>query len=322
MNTAGITKSGLARGLGVVCLVVAALWGPALHASGLAAFAPPVAGETAHVAAIVDGDTIRVTRNGSEAKVRLIGVDTPEVGQAGATEATAATSRLLSGQQVILVKDVSETDRYGRLLRYIYLPSGVFVNLELVKQGWARAVAYPPDTAHQVQFDEAQRQAIAKGLGRWAHAPTASRNANLRAGPATTHRQMGSVTAGQPLEIVGRTPASDWYQLVGGAWIAAFLVSNPPASVPVARSIPTPPQQPVATPVPTRAPQRSQPAIPVAQPQTQAPCSCSGPDLDCKDLGTHDAAQACYDYCVRTVGYDYHRLDGNDHDGQACESLP
>jgi micrococcal nuclease len=53
-----------------------------------------------------------------------------------------------------------------------------------------------------------------------------------------------------------------------------------------------------------------------------APCDCSGPDLDCGDFSTHAAAQACYTYCVSQGFGDIFRLGGNDNDGLACESLP
>jgi hypothetical protein len=70
-----------------------------------------------------------------------------------------------------------------------------------------------------------------------------------------------------------------------------------------------------------------------AQPQNVSPatdlpaasvsgCSCTGPDLDCGDFDTHAQAQACYDKCIAEIGRDVHRLDGNDNDSLACESLP
>lgn len=103
----------------------------------------PAGTEVVQVVSIVDGDTIRVLHNGEEIKLRYIGMDTPEQGQPGAAEATEANRRLVEGQQVTLVKDVSETDGSGRLLRYVYLASGLFVNLELVKQGVAVAASQP-----------------------------------------------------------------------------------------------------------------------------------------------------------------------------------
>ena len=71
-----------------------------------------------------------------------------------------------------------------------------------------------------------------------------------------------------------------------------------------------------AIPVATAAPQRSQPLILVSD------CDCSGDSLKCDDFSSHDEAQACYQHCLSAVGSDIHRLDGNDNDGLACESLP
>lgn len=282
--------------------------------------------EVAQVLSIVDGDTIHVLYNGQDTKLRYIGMDTPEQGQPGAAEATEANRHLVEGQQVTLIKDVSETDGSGRLLRYVYLASGLFVNLELVKQGWAVAVAYPPDTARQQELGEAEKEAVAKSAGRWAQTAKAARAANLRAGPSTTHPLKGQVTSGQSLAIAGRNPQGDWYQLADGAWIAAFLVTNAPGIVPVARSIPTPPPAPpTAAPAATATPRPLQPAAPepqrAPQPQQQAVCSCSGNNYNCGDFGSHASAQQCYQYCIQMVGFDVHRLDA-DSDGSACESLP
>jgi len=74
-------------------------------------------------------------------------------------EATQANEALVGGRTVYLEKDVSETDQDGRLLRYVYLSDGTFVNGELVRRGYAHASAYPPDVNHQEQLREAQREA-------------------------------------------------------------------------------------------------------------------------------------------------------------------
>lgn len=103
-------------------------------------------GETAVVNYVVDGDTIDVTMNGATYRVRYIGIDTPETDQTCGAEATAANASLVTGQTVTMVRDVSETDRYGRLLRYVYV-GDTFVNGALVSGGWAIAKEYPPDTA-------------------------------------------------------------------------------------------------------------------------------------------------------------------------------
>ena len=127
---------------------------------------PVGGGELAKVTQIVDGDTINVSLNGIEYPVRYIGMDTPERGQPCFQEASAANAILTQYQTVRLVKDVSETDQYNRLLRYVYVGE-VFVNAELVKQGWARAAEFPPDTAYAGLFASLEAEARAQGLGCW-----------------------------------------------------------------------------------------------------------------------------------------------------------
>jgi endonuclease YncB( thermonuclease family) len=125
-------------------------------------------GQQALVTRIIDGDTIDVSIDGQIYRVRYIGMDTPERGMPFFSEATEANRQLVGGQTVILVKDVSETDRYNRLLRYVYLANGVFVNADLVRQGFAQIATYPPDVAHQAEFLALQQQARDAGLGLWA----------------------------------------------------------------------------------------------------------------------------------------------------------
>ncbi|GAG80741.1 unnamed protein product, partial [marine sediment metagenome] len=84
---------------------------------------------------VIDGDTIEVDLNGKVYKVRYIGINSPEYDQPFGNEATQANSSLVSGKNVILEKDVSGTDKYGRPLRYVYV-GYLFVNSHLVKFGW------------------------------------------------------------------------------------------------------------------------------------------------------------------------------------------
>lgn len=202
--------------------------------------------QTGKVVQVVDGDTIKVLldQDGLTYSVRYIGMDTPEntsqVEYFG-LEATAKNMELVNGKTVTLIRDVSETDRYGRLLRYV-LAGDLFVNYELVAQGYANTVSYPPDISCIPMFQAAERQASDANLGLWGAPPV------LAVVPTTS--TSGDGTGGN------------------------------------------------------------------------APCTCSGPDLDCQDFKTHTAAQACYVYC-RDTGYgNTFKLDGNDNDGIACESLP
>lgn len=123
-------------------------------------------GEQGPVVNVIDGDTIDVSLNGQTVRVRYIGMNTPERDEACYTDATRANADLVRGQMVTLVKDQSETDRYGRLLRYIYV-GDVFVNARLVEQGYAEVVSYPPDNARYDQFR--QLEDAARNANRGCH---------------------------------------------------------------------------------------------------------------------------------------------------------
>jgi hypothetical protein len=96
--------------------------------------------------------------NGQTYAVRYIGIDTPEFDQPCGPEASVANAQLVAGQTARMVKDVSETDRFDRLLRYVYV-GDLFVNGELVSQGWAKAVRYPPDVAMAAVLESLGSQA-------------------------------------------------------------------------------------------------------------------------------------------------------------------
>jgi micrococcal nuclease len=122
---------------------------------------------TATVTRVIDGDTIEI---GTGQRVRYIGIDTPEVypeTQAYGIEAWEANRRLVEGKKVRLERDVSDTDKYGRLLRYVYVGE-IFVNAELVRLGLAEAKAYPPDTLHQELLEQLEKGAREAGWGMWA----------------------------------------------------------------------------------------------------------------------------------------------------------
>ena len=126
--------------------------------------APPA---TAKVIEVIDGDTITIEGG---YRVRYIGIDTPEIHphlEAFGIEAWQANRRLVEGKRVRLERDVSETDKYHRLLRYVYVDS-VFVNAELVKMGLACARAYPPDTKYQDYLEKMEAEARDAGRGMWA----------------------------------------------------------------------------------------------------------------------------------------------------------
>ena len=122
-----------------------------------------------------DGDTVIVNMGGVEEKVRFIGVDTPETKdprkpvQCFGKTASAFTKNLIGDQPVKLESDPTNTnrDRYGRLLRYVYLPDGTLVNLEIIKQGYGFAyVGFPVQKLEE--FKAAQVEARASNRGLWA----------------------------------------------------------------------------------------------------------------------------------------------------------
>jgi micrococcal nuclease len=134
----------------------------------------------ATVVRITDGDTIVVAYGGKEYKVRYIGMDTPETVDPSSPiqwmgpQATAANAALVEGKTVFLEKDVSEVDRFDRLLRYVWLTNGTawtLVNLELVRQGVASAKSYPPDTKYDALYLVAQGEAHRSALGLWGATP-------------------------------------------------------------------------------------------------------------------------------------------------------
>jgi len=130
--------------------------------------------DTAPVVRVVDGDTIRVGLPSGEEPVRYIGIDTPESVKPGAPvgcfakRASAYNERLVSGERVRLVYDIERRDRYGRLLAYVYRArDGLFVNAELVRRGYATAVTFPPNVAHEREFRRLARRARMSGRGLW-----------------------------------------------------------------------------------------------------------------------------------------------------------
>ncbi|MFA5015256.1 MAG: thermonuclease family protein [Actinomycetota bacterium] len=112
---------------------------------------------------VVDGDTI-VLSNGS--RVRLIGINTPEHGMYFFEEAREVLGTIVLGKEIVLEKDISDKDKYGRLLRYVYA-GDLFVNLEMVKRGFANTYTYPPDIKYNEEFLEAERYARENNLGLW-----------------------------------------------------------------------------------------------------------------------------------------------------------
>src|SRR5688500_18116756 len=129
----------------------------------------------ARVVRVVDGDTVRVRVEGREETVRLIGIDTPEtvhpskLVECFGKEASNHAAKLLpDGTRVRLERDVELRDRFDRLLAYVYrVEDDLFVNLALVRDGYAAAATYPPNVAHTDELVAAAAEARREGRGLW-----------------------------------------------------------------------------------------------------------------------------------------------------------
>ena len=150
----------------VSALLLCSLSPRALSAAGAA--------ESVQVVRVVDGDTLVLRNVGT---VRLIGIDTPETVdprkpvQAFGMEATAFLRQFVQGQPVRVEYDTQRFDKYGRTLAYLYLPDDSFVNLEMVRQGYAHAYLNYP-FRHMEEFRGAEREAREAGRGLWGQPST------------------------------------------------------------------------------------------------------------------------------------------------------
>ena len=129
----------------------------------------------AFVIKVVDGDTITVESDGVREVIRLIGINTPESVdprrpvECFGKEASSYAASLLSQRRVLLVADTSQAnrDRYNRLLRYVYLDNGVFVNQRLIEEGYAYEYTYGSPYRFQTIFKAAETEAKQQQKGLW-----------------------------------------------------------------------------------------------------------------------------------------------------------
>lgn len=137
-------------------------------------FTPPT-GTGAYVIKVSDGDTIKITLNGKPETVRLIGVDTPETVdprkpiQCFGMEASNKTKELVEHQQVRLESDPTQADRdkYGRLLRYVFLSNGEMLNEILIRDGYGFEYTYKVPYLKQKKFKAAEKDAKENKKGLW-----------------------------------------------------------------------------------------------------------------------------------------------------------
>lgn len=125
------------------------------------------------VTRVVDGDTFIINYNGKEERVRLIGVDTPESVHPNESKNTEEgikvsdyTKQMLTGKYVEIELDVSQRDKYGRLLVYAYL-DGEMYNKTLLEKGYARIATYPPNVKYVEDFTRIQKEARENKVGLW-----------------------------------------------------------------------------------------------------------------------------------------------------------
>lgn len=138
----------------------------------------PAGAQPYEVVRVVDGDTIvaRHRVGGQERRIRYLNIDAPELGgtegaQVFAREALEANRQWVEGKTVWIVPGRQELDDHGRMLGYVYA-DGRFVNLDLVKEGYAQVMLVAPNLDHAQDFVEAQRQAHRQGKGLWSTVET------------------------------------------------------------------------------------------------------------------------------------------------------
>ena len=174
--------------LAVVIGLVAACTGPPTTTAPIAnggtspgpsGFVPTGVTEEARVVRVIDGDTIVVDRGQGDERLRYIGMDTPETVKPGTTvewmgrESAEANRVLVEGTTVVLEKDVSETDRFDRLLRHVWLNNAGWrlVGLELIRAGYARVSTFPPDVKYVDIYLAVQIDAREHDRGLWGTGP-------------------------------------------------------------------------------------------------------------------------------------------------------
>jgi len=130
----------------------------------------------AEVLYVIDGDTVDVSINGKKQRVRLLGIDAPEMGfenkkeMCFAKESRNKLVQLIDRKTVNIASDSTQQDRdvYNRILRYIYLPDGTFVNTQMIEEGYAYEYTYKElPYRYRQEFQESQRNAQALRVGLW-----------------------------------------------------------------------------------------------------------------------------------------------------------
>jgi micrococcal nuclease len=270
----------------IVLALLSFLW-----VAPVAAQPAAVPDQEAIVTNVVDGDTIDVQlADGSTYRVRYIGIDTPETVAPGrpvacwGAEASARNRELVLGQTVYLERDTSETDRFGRLVRYVWLGDELVESI-LLTEGQARAFPFRPDTARAEEFAALEQGAREQSVGLWG-------------------------------ACEGLPPVGEGEVLPDAPPAATATTAPLPTPIPTAtRSAPT--VAPVPTPTSPPSSSGTRIGTRTGEPLRFDP---NGPDRDCSDFRTWAEAQDFYEAAGGPAS-DRHRLDAN-NDGIACETLP
>jgi micrococcal nuclease len=170
----------------------------------------------------IDGDTIEIGVAGKIEKVRLIGVDTPETVDPRkpveffGNEASEFAGKLVEGKKVVLRDELGgqDRDKYGRLLRYVYLEDGTFVNAEIIRQGYGHAYVVFP-FSHMEEFRAYEWQAREKGLGLWGSTET-------KAEPGRARAPTGGQIVGSSQSNKYHLPTCVWAQKISPANLVTF----------------------------------------------------------------------------------------------------
>ncbi len=279
-------------------------------------------GQAYSVVDVVDGDTVKIQRNGVTETLRLIGMDTPETVdprkpvQCYGREASTRAAKLLEGERVKIATDPTQDtrDKYGRLLVYLWRSDGLFFNQRMIADGYAKEYTYDVPYQYQSQFRSAERQAREGERGLWSSKTcngdttqaagdtvtlyvNGTEGANLRSGPSKESDVLRTIPKGESVKAVDVPLTGDgqsWYQVAyegqHGYVVGSLLSEERPAE-----ERPPPP-----------------PPAPRSNCDPSYPDFCippSPPDLDCDDVSREG-------FTVR--GDDPHRFDG-DNDGRGCE---
>jgi len=171
------------------------------------------------VTRVVDGDTVDVQVGEKVERVRLIGIDTPEIVdprkpvQCFGKESSDAAKKYLEGTSVSLKPDTTQSDRdvYGRLLRYVYLSDGTDFGLMMIKQGFAHEYTYIIPYALQAEYKSAETDARNNKRGLWADEACA----NFGATPAVVNKNTNASTGAAGCVIKGNITTEKIYHLPG-----------------------------------------------------------------------------------------------------------